>query len=661
MRVTGVVLAAACGAGVMGCSAARPAQPVAPMVVRLGPQRPRPYPVFEPAAFKRAIANGTRTDSGRPGPRYWQQYARYTIAADLDSATRRLSGQEDAWYFNRSPDTLRLVYVQVYHNLFAPNALRNMEVPVVGPVAFVRVAAEGTELPEGARRNPGFVVHNTSMRIQLPHPLAPGDSARFAFTWNFEVPPDGAPRGGWTDDNTYFLSYWYPQFAVYDDWNGWQTDPYLGNAEFYMGYADYDVSLTVPAGWLVASTGTLQNPDEVLSPKTRERLAASRRTGDIVHVVTDTDRGPGRATTAGTNGTLTWHYTAHDVRDVDWAASPAFLWDATIAVPGGHEPDGAPDTTAIYSFYRTSGLRWHWAESARYNRASIQFLSGFLWPYPYSHMTTVQGPNSCGGMEYPMITCIGGAYGDSTSLYEVIVHELGHMWFPMQVGSDEKRYAWMDEGLTQFDQSQGMAAFFKGYDDEARNRFVYEFMARGGAETPTMRWGDLFPNYDAYGVATYFKTATVLVALRKILGPDLFMRAYREYGRRWIGKHPAPYDFFNTFDDVTGRDLSWFWRTWFFETWTLDQAIGGVRPVGDSLEVTIDDRGLAPMPVLLAVTREGGHVDHLTIPVGVWLAGARSTTVMVAAEPRVTRIVIDPGNAFPDLDRRNQVWTPPVQ
>jgi hypothetical protein len=230
------------------------------------------------------------------------------------------------------------------------------------------------------------------------------------------------------------------------------------------------------------------------------------------------------------------------------------------------------------------------------------------------------------------------------------------MWFPMMVGSDEKRFAWMDEGFTQFDQSQGMADFFKGFDDEARNRKNYLDVAEESAETELMHHGDRFPNYNAYGVAAYYKPATVLVALRGVLGRDTFHKAFAEYGRRWMYKHPTPWDFFETVEDVSGKDLSWFWRTWFFETWKLDQAIDTVTTVGDSLEVVISNRGKAPMPVKLVVTRDSTKSDTLTVPVDVWLTGAKRTTVRLAREPAPKSIEIDPANDFPDVDRTNQKW-----
>ena len=254
-----------------------------------------------------------------------------------------------------------------------------------------------------------------------------------------------------------------------------------------------------------------------------------------------------------------------------------------------------------------------------------------------------------------MMTCIGGQW-DTLGLYEVITHEIGHMWFPMLVGSDEKRYAWMDEGLTQFDQSQAMGDFFKGFDDEERNRRNYLNFAEGSGEVELMRHGDRYPTYGAYGTASYYKPATMLVALRGVLGTDTFNKALREYTRRWAYKHPSPTDLFNTFEDVSGRDLDWFWRTWLYETWKLDQAIDTVIPVGDSLEVVIENRGCALMPVHLAVTRTDGQVQQLDVPADVWFSGERRRTIRVPRNAGIKSIEIDPKRDFPDIDRSNQVW-----
>jgi Peptidase family M1 domain len=610
-------------------------------------------PVFEP--HERAVAQGTRTHTGAPGPKYWQQWAEYQLEAELNPVSKRLAGKGKITYHNRSPDTLREVYVHLLHNIFAPDSRHNTDVPwAVEGVELSRVAAQGQELKARGDEGVGYDVDGTIMRIQLPRPLPPGGSADFEFGWRLRIPPDGAPRGG-QDGETYYINYWYPQMAVYDDVGGWQTDQYLGTAEFYMGYGDYDVAITVPAGWLVSATGQLQNASEVLSAQTRARLDSASRSSGIIRVVTEADRTAGTSTTSGSNGKLTWRYQADSVRDVAWGTSAKYLWDATHAVVGEVSGDGGPDTAAIYAFYRPEQRVSHWNESARYSRHSIEFFSRYLSPYPYPHMTAMDGPTSCGGMEYPMMTCIGGQW-DTLGLYEVTTHEIAHMWFPMIVGSDEKRYAWMDEGLAQFNQSQAMADLFKGFDDESRNRKNYLDFAEMGSETELMHHGDRYPSYPAYGVASYYKPATVMVALRSVLGTEQFNRAFREYIRRWTYKHPTPYDLFNTFENVTGQDLSWFWRGWFFETWKLDQAIDTVTNVGDSVDIVVASRGKAPMPVRLAVTRIDGQVERLTLPVQGWLGGARRRSIRVAREPVVRSIEIDPDKEFPDLDRSNQVW-----
>jgi len=624
-------------------------------------ERPRPYPVFETPAFARAVEHGTRTRTGRPGSSYWTNRATYRIEAELDPAARRLTGREWVRYTNHSPDTILDIYLHLEQNLFAPNAPRRAIVPVTGGVELSRVAIGGRELAplrEGDGGE-GYQVSATILRLHPAAPLLPSGSVDLEFAWAFTVPPDGAPRGG-QDGEVFFVSYWYPALAVFDDLSpGWQTDPYMGGAEFYFGYGDYDVALTVPEGWLVGATGTLENAADVLSPAVRSRLAGARRGGAVVHVVGDADRGAGTATARGANGKLIWRFRAQDVRDFAFGASDRYLWDATVADVGDANGDGRSDTAAIHTFYRPSRRAWAWDQSAPYLRQSVEWLSRWLWPYPYPTMTAMDGPTSCSGMEYPMMTCVGGPR-DTLSLYSVIVHETAHMWFPMQVGSDERRHAWMDEGLTRFNQSQAMFEYFPGVDRWAESRAAYDSAQRAGLEVEVMRHGDLYPvGSRAYAVASYEKTSLILRALRAMLGDSTFLRAYREYGRRWRYRHPTPYDFWNTFNDVGGRNLDWFWRTWFYETWPLDQAIASVTPRGRDLAVVIEDRGLASLPVRLAITRRDGAVERFEVPVDVWLAGSRRHVVRIRGGASVLRVEIDPESAFPDVDRTNQWWVRP--
>jgi hypothetical protein len=646
----GAVFTAACSTG-RTTPESRPAPapgPAASADKAVDPAIPAGLRIETGEAFTRAVQRGTRTNTGQPGPGYWQQYARYRLQAELQPVTKRLRGKGTITYLNRSPDTLPVVYVHAYNNLFAPDAKRNQQTPKLGGIEFTRVGVGGRAMSGVAKETEvGYSVDGTVMQIRLPEPLLPGDSLGLDFEWNFRIASETAPRGG-QDGEVWYLAYWYPQVAVYDDVNGWQIDQYLGQAEFYMGYADYDVAVTVPAGWLVGATGALQNGTEVLSARTRARLDSVRTASSVIRVVTEQDKADSAVTARGTNGQLTWRYRAANVRDFAWGTSPRYLWDAAAAATGA-------DTAAVYAFYRPEGRRSYWDEAARYSRHSIEFYSKLLWPYPYPHMTAMDGPVGCGGMEYPMMTCIGGQW-DSLSMQEVVTHEIGHMWFPMMVGSDEKRFTWQDEGLTQYLQSQSIPDFYKSIDDEEENRRFYFQVAQAGMEEPLMKHGDRYYTDFAFGVAGYYKPASVLVGLREILGRDTFERAMREYGRRWTGKHPTPYDFWNTIEDVSGRDLDWFWKSWFYETWRLDQGIGEVVTEGDSTRIVVTNREKAIMPVILAITREGGEVDTLTVPAETWFDGRKEQTVTVAATPKVVRVELDPSHDLPDINRANDAW-----
>lgn len=613
--------------------------------------RPIPYPVMPPPAFERALANGTRSPDGRPGPKYWTNTADYTLEATLSPATRLLRGHATVVYHNRSPQPLRNAVVHLRQNLNAEGVIRNRPQRLTGGVRLGGVTYEGQPLLEqGSLRTPGYAVDGTLMRLALPAPIPAGGKATFTFAWSFEVPEAGAPRMG-QDGEVFYLGYWYPQFAVYNDLVGWAADPYMGNGEFYMGYGTYDVRLTVPEGWVVGATGTLQNPEEVLSAQTRERLARAARTRETVSIVGEDERRAGTSTATSPTGALTWHFKAADVRDFAFGTSDLYVWDATSARVGDRDGDGRDDTALIHALYRPGTTAWN--RSAEFSRFTIEYLSEALLPYPYPHMTAVEGIIG-GGMEYPMITLIGGARSDR-SLFGVTIHEIAHMWFPMIVGQNEKAYTWMDEGLTSFNTNDGASAFFKtdAWDGAEAS---YYLIAGTGAEVESMRHGDLYPpGSPARGIASYGKPALAFHALRGLVGKERFEAAYREYARRWAYKHPEPYDLFNTFEDVLGQDLDWFWRTLFYETWTLDHAVADVVSDGNAVVVTVADRGLSPLPVPLRVVYADGRVEEQTIPVDVWLGGARQATARFPAGT-VQEVVIDPAKVLPDVDRSNNTW-----
>ncbi|MFB6247525.1 MAG: M1 family metallopeptidase [Salinibacter sp.] len=646
------------GAGFRAAAQTRPAPSLAPPSTGDASR----YEVYETPAFTRAVRRGTRSRDGRPGPRYWQQYARYQIRARLDTSAHRIIGRERVTYLNRSPDTLDQLAVHLRQNLFRGASARRRSVPETGGVTLRRVAVQQTRLsPTTDTSAVGYRVEGTVAWLRLPTPLPPDDSLSLQFRWAYTPPPAPADGRQGRDGRVYYAGYWYPQIAVYDDVRGWVAEPYTGQAEFYMGQADYDVRLTVPAHWRVGATGQLRNAPAVLSDRARRRLRRARRTGEVVSLLGRGERGTGRATRAPDGSTATWHFTAKSVRDFAWGTSDRYLWDATRAlVPTSRTRP--PDTVMIHSLYRPRAAAAAWPHAARYTAEAVATLSETLRPYPYPTMTSMEGILRGGGMEYPMIT-IMQPWADTLKLAGDLMHEVGHMWIPMEVGTNEKRHVWMDEGLTQFNTAQGMRSLYgpgprpsgRASDSETGQRRTYLQIARRGNEVPLMRHGDDIPA-SLYFDLPYDKAAQVLTALRGVLGPTTFRRAYDAFFDRWWGKHPTPHDFFNTIADVAGRDLSWFWTTWFYRTPTLDQALPSVRTGADSTTITIENRGRAPMPVPLVIRRADGSTSRRTVPVDVWLGGETRHQITIPADPPVVRVEIDPERHFPDLDRSNQTW-----
>ncbi|HYO45098.1 MAG TPA: M1 family metallopeptidase [Gemmatimonadota bacterium] len=657
--VTALVSLVACASGGAGGLRVE-SPPLPPALGRL--ERPIPYPVEVPATYGRAVERGTRTNDGAPGPGYWQQWADYDIAVRIDTGGRRLDGTTWIAYQNHSPDTLRLLVVQLIQNLHAPGAARSGEEEVTGGVKLERVVVGGTELSalEGDAEGPGYQVSSTRMFIRPPRPVLPGGSVELSFDFGFAIPQQGASgRMGYSGDELFYLAYFYPQMAVYDDVAGWDTDRFTGQAEFYADFGRYEVTIDAPENWLVEGTGSLVNPAETLTEELRAHLAAAAAGDSVSHVLTSADFDE-RVTAPGRNGWLAWHFAADSVHDVAYSVSRHTNWDVTRTPVGDRDGDGVIDYARIGAIWRDSAPRWK--EEARYAAHSIAHhseVTGF--PYAWPHMTSIEGGGIIGGgMEFPMMTLIGdyNERGD-TLLYAVTAHELAHMWVPMMVANNERRFAWMDEGTTSFNENQAKKDFYPGLDWDLPEQEEYIEVALADLEGALMIPSDYHVPGPAYGIASYDKPATALAALRAMLGEETFMRAYREYFDRWAFKHPYPWDFFRTFADVSGRDLDWFWRAWYYETWTLDQAIAEVRTEGPGTIITIEDQGRMPMPVDLAITRADGTNERVEMPVDEWLRGKAGASVQVPSSPSITKVEIDPERDFPDVDRSDNVWTSP--
>ncbi len=623
-------------------------------------ERPIPYPIPQDRSWKTAVRNGTRTSTGMPGPKYWTNYTRYKINAELVPETAKVKGHIEMTYENRSPRAVRELRVHLRQNLYKAGGVRNRFVEITGGVTVSNVAVDD-ESPRQVRfirrrqRNV-FSIRGTVMQLALPERLEPDEELTLSMDWEFQVPVAGREarrnrysviRNGHEDHHVFFLGYWYPQFAVHEDVAGWVAEQYLSNAEFYMGYADYDLEFTVPEGWLVRSTGSLENADRVLTKTARERLEKAHEQHGVVHVITGEDLNDGKVTRKGKNGKLTWHFKAKQVRDVAVSVSDQYAWDATHAVVKDRNGPGKDGICMIHAVFKP-GRRASRGMPAQWARHTIEYMSERVYPYPWPHMTACEGVIG-GGMEFPMMTICGGLG------HGVVAHELIHMWFPMLVGSNEKAHAWQDEGFTSFFTSL-VVADFRGRPTPPRvNAARYKRMVAMGMDAPMMRHGDHYGGgRGGYGFASYSKTAIVLAQLRGLLGEEVFFGAMRKYAADWAYKHPYPKDFFNTFSAVAKQDLDWFFRTWFYETWTLDQAIVSVEEKDQGTKVVIEDRGDATCPTEVKVTYEDGETMIRRIDVKHWLAGKRTCTLKLG--PGVKKVVIDPRRLTIDINRRNNSW-----
>lgn len=630
---------------------------VAPTPSEVSPDRPLPHPPTLEPGFSEAIDQGTRTGEGRPGSQYWQQEVDYDLTADLFPDEKRLEGTATIVYTNNSPDTLRQLHLELLQNLHRSGAPRLDQVEVTEGVTLDRVAVDG-RLLRGTTQAPRYEVENTRLVLFPDRVVAPSHSVTIEVEWSVSIPQSGiGGRMGYSRDDLLFLAYWYPQMAVYDDVTGWMEDPFLGRAEFYADFGQYTLTVRAPDNWLVQATGDLQNPTEVLTADTRTRREEAYTNDTTTTILTAEQRG----TIDTENDTLTWHFQADQVRDVAFTLSRNSYWQAVRTPVGDRNEDGTVDSTRINTLWRPSAPKW--GEVTRYQKHALTFLSEQTGiPYPWPHMTAVEGGGIIGGgMEFPMMTLMGD-YNDNSGrmLYAVTAHELAHMWKPMIVNTNERRYSWMDEGTTSYNENVARHAFFEDSDAVASDRKDYVVAALNNREGPILRWSNYHRDAYAFVVASYRKPATLLVALRGLLGEDTFNEALQAFYNTWAYKHPYPSDFFNTFERVSDRDLDWFWYSWYETTWTLDQAVEDVQRREEEITVTIVDNGRIPMPVPLTVTLASGRTVTKEVPVDVWLQGRTSvtTTVNVDAED-VERVEIDAAHSFPDVHRENNVWTPP--
>ncbi|MCH2135911.1 MAG: M1 family metallopeptidase [Phycisphaerales bacterium] len=538
--------------------------------------------------------NQFRTASGAPGPAYWQQEVDYDIDVRIDVPARRLDGSERIRYVNNSPDTLEWLWVQLDQNLYRPDSRgrRSSRAPdLSGGMSYEGLRA----MLERERFDGGITLHavvdergeplahhvdGTMMRIDLPEPLAPGQSTRFRVDWSYNITSDlVGGRGRWEsfDDGRviFEIAQWFPRLAAYTDYDGWQTRPFLGRGEFTLEFGEYDVAITVPDTFIVGATGELVNAREVLTEEQRDRLKAARTSDTPVMIVTRDESN--EAVARQSDGEATWRFHADHVRDFAFAASDAFAWDAMgVPIPG------SDNTAMAMSLWPAEGDGLWEVYSTQAIAHALESYSRTAMPYPWPTAWSINGP--VGGMEYPMVTFNGprpeedGTWSARSKygLVSVIIHEVGHFWFPMIVNSDERQWTWMDEGINTYHQFLAEQSWEEDYPSRRGNpRSITGHMRDTENTRPIMTASESILQF---GSNAYAKPATALNVLREtVVGRELFDHAMRAYTRRWAFKRPEPADFFRTIEDATGRDLDWFWRGWFYDNRPVDISINDVQ------------------------------------------------------------------------------------
>jgi hypothetical protein len=589
---------------------------------------------FIPQEIKQAYEKGTRSYDGQPGPNYWQNTVDYQIEVEVFPAEKKLAGTESITYYNNSPGELDVLVIRLYHDAFRKaNARANRVNPddITEGVMIDSLSVDGNKLnvsnPQLVRRQ------GTNLIVQLPQPIESGGNINVGIAWSQQIPVTTIRTGAY-DETSFFLAYWYPQVAVYDDVFGWDLLSYDFSTEFYNNLGNYDVTIKAPSNFTVLSTGELQNAQEILSAEHLERYQKAKTATEKVQIISPEDLEAGVK-----HSSDSWHYTASEVADFAFCLSDHYCWDAAS--------QKVEDRQVLISSYYPARIAQQ-AEMVTSNQQKMmkhfsEDIPGI--PYPYPEFTTfIQGIPG-GGMEYPMMANNGGPG------LGVTVHEMFHTYFPMYVRVNEKRFAWMDEGWADFTTSFLIRRFF----EEDEEMPLYTAVSAGVQGTlgtisdlPLITSTQFMDNTN-YGYASYPLPAFLYAVLYDHLGEELFLDCWREYIRRWAKKSPTPYDFFYTFEDVSGQDLSWFWKPWFFNFGSVDVDIISF----ENGQLVLENKGNRPVPILLRKTYKDGMEKMEDYSAERWKDNS-IITLDIADQDKIEFLSVNAG--VPDMDMLNNFY-----
>ncbi len=564
--------------------------------------------IYTPLNILKAYEKGTRSPEGIPGDNYWQNASQYVIKAELFPETRMVVGKTKITYFNNSPDSLSMIVMRLYQDILKKGNSRQVRFSEedISEGMKVRSLTVNNQLMD-PDDNKKIVRTRTNMIIYLDEKLLPGQRLCLEVKWEFIMTSGKNLRMGQYGENDFFIAYWYPQIAVYDDIDGWDLIEYAGAVEFYNDFSDFDVRITLPSDYVVWATGELKNADKLFHDGIYDNYQSALSSDSVIHIITSNDYLQNRVTQGRKSNT--WKFIANDVMDFTFAASNRYNWDAASVEI---KPGRRVLTSAVYP------PEINYDEVAEFSGKTISYLSGELpgVPYPYPHITTFCNSNPGGGMESPMMAN-NGAPVNRGKLFELTFHEIAHTYFPFFTGINERKYGWMDEGWATFIPNESYNENINGSDYLSNIITRYEWFAGTELDIPPMTLSYMM-NYPSIRIASYYRPAVAFFLLQDIMGKEKFREAFQDFIYSWQGKHPVPNDFFFTFERIYEEDLGWFWNSWFFEFGYADLALGDVVITNDIMEVTVERKGKLPVPVNLKVIFSDGSEKQIYKSAAVW-------------------------------------------
>ena len=605
-----------------------------------------------PRNIRQAYENGTRAYDGKPGEKYWQNHADYSIDVTLVPAKNLIKGREEVTYYNESPDTLNQLVIHLFPDLFKSESWRDTYTDPAdynNGVDILYISVDGEEIDADASNL--ISRHGTNLFLQLEEALEPGEEVDLSLSWRYPLTTNKPVRTGVYSDSLYFIAYWYPQIAVYDDIDGWDRNWYMGQVEFYSDVNNYDVRISVPQEYLVWATGTLENASEVLHEEVYQKWHAAQTADSVIQIVTASQLR--NKTYYRPDGWHIWHYEANSVPDFSFAVSDCYMWDATSLVTDFK----SGRRTLIQAVYPENSIDFR--EVTRISADVIKYASRTFpaVPYPFPVMTAVNRltGNNGGGMEHPMMIHDGSNKSRAATI-GLTIHEIGHQYLPFYVGTNERKYAFMDEGWAHMLPFVLLPILEPASDAVASSVKAYSQWAGSESDPPVMTLSTSLGR-SSYNMASYNKPGIALYMLRELLGANEFDQILREFMERWQGKHPTPYDFFFTFDDLSDKDLDWFWQSWYFQRGYPDLAIGRVESARDSIQIEVLRKGSMPVPVHIVVEFADATRITLDESPGIWQDGKQRIVKKIMNYGAIKLIELGMSH-IPDIDPENNIYLP---